>query len=168
MPYNRHENALLFGARISEKLAARTYLSFAHDDLVTPHSILNLGWDGLVAVLDTGGYARYDFKTATKLLDVCGGLVERYGGNLGRIHRMAESPRDLEERIKSLGKGIGEVTVGIFLRELRGVWIKAQPELAKPTLEAAKAMGFFIRRGLQPRAGVGKAASNLGRGRSSY
>ena len=135
--------AMLFGARISEKLAAKTYRAFAHEALVSPQRILERGWDGLVAVLDAGGYVRYDFKTATKLLNVCGSLVERYGGDLGRLHRMAESPGDLEERIKSLGKGIGEITLGIFLRELRGVWTKAQPALAEPALEAAKALGFL-------------------------
>ena len=135
--------ALLFGARISEKLAARTYRAFAREDLLSPQRIQERGWDGLVAVLDAGGYARYDFKTATKLLDVCGNLLERYGGDLVRLHSMATSPEDLEERIRSLGKGIGAVTLGIFLRELRGVWINAQPPLAEPVLEAAKALGFL-------------------------
>jgi len=135
--------ALLFGARISEKLAAQTYRAFAHEGLLSPQTILERGWDGLVAVLDAGGYVRYDFKTATKLLNVCGSLVERYGGDLDRLHGMATSPSDLEERIKSLGKGFGEVTLSIFLRELRGVWIKAQPALAELALEGAKALGFL-------------------------
>jgi hypothetical protein len=28
------------------------------------------GWDGLVAILDRGGYVCYDYKTATKLLEI--------------------------------------------------------------------------------------------------
>ncbi len=135
--------AVLFGARISDRLAARTYRSFAQEGLVSPQKILERGWGGLVAVLDAGGYARYDFKTATKLLDVCRHLVERYGGALDCLHGTAASPSDLEERIKCLGKGIGDVTLGIFLRELRGVWINSQPALADPALEAAKALGFL-------------------------
>ena len=44
--------AVLFAARISGKLAARTYRAFAQEDLVTPQKILARGWDSLVAVLD--------------------------------------------------------------------------------------------------------------------
>lgn len=135
--------ALLFGARISETLAARTYRAFARQGLLTPQRILERGWEGLVAVLDAGGYARYDFKTATKLLAVCESLVERYQGDLCRLHAMAASPGDLEARIRALGKGIGEVTLGIFLRELRGVWARAQPALAQPALAAAQTLGFL-------------------------
>jgi hypothetical protein len=68
--------AVLFAARISGNLATRTYRAFAQEDLVTPRKILERGWDGLVAVLDAGGYVRYDFKTATKLLNVCGSLAQ--------------------------------------------------------------------------------------------
>lgn len=134
--------SVLFAARISEKLAARTYRSFVQTVLITPQNILERGWDGLVAVLDAGGYVRYDFKTATKLLNVCGSLVEDYDGDFNQLHRTATSPRELEQRIKSLGKGIGEVTVSIFLRELRGIWVNAQPALGEPALEAAVALGF--------------------------
>ncbi len=134
--------AMLFAARISGNLAARTYQTFTQEDLVTPQKILERGWDGLVAVLDAGGYVRYDFKTATKLLNVCGSLVERYEGDFDRLQRNTTSPSELEERIKSLGKGIGEVTIGIFLRELRGKWVNAQPALSEPALEAAKTLGF--------------------------
>jgi hypothetical protein len=37
-----------------------------------------------------------------------------------------------------LGKGIGEVTVQIFLRELRDLWPKARPELSPLAMLAAK------------------------------
>jgi hypothetical protein len=36
------------------------------------------GWDGLVSTLDAGGYVRYDFKTATKLLEVMKNLIDQY------------------------------------------------------------------------------------------
>ncbi len=134
--------SVLFAARISGSLAARTYKAFTRENLVAPQTILARGWDGLVAVLDAGGYVRYDFKTATKLLNLCGNLMDRYGGDFSRLHATAASPSELEQRIKSLGKGIGEVTLGILLRELRGIWVNAQPALSEPALEAAKALGF--------------------------
>ncbi len=119
--------SILFGARISEAIAVRTYSEFKREGLLDARRIVARGWDGLVAVLDAGGYVRYDFKTATKLLDVCGALVKNYHGDLNALHAAALDTADLEERLRALGKGIGDVTVNIFLRELRGVWSKAEP-----------------------------------------
>ena len=122
--------AILYGARISGTIVARTHEVFVRKELVTPERILKTGWDGLVDVLDAGGYVRYDFKTATKLLEVMRALVDRYGGKLSNLHRAAKDARDLEARLKRLGRGIGEVTVQIFLRELRDIWPKAQPPVS--------------------------------------
>jgi hypothetical protein len=96
-----------------------------------------------VAALDAGGYVRYDFKTATKLLDVCRALVKDYGGDLNALHAAATDTADLEERLKALGKGIGDVTVNIFLRELRGVWSKAEPLPSELVLNGAKDLGLI-------------------------
>ena len=134
--------SIFFGARITEKVAANTYREFEKENLLTPSRILKKGWDGLVEVLDNGGYVRYDFKTATKLLEVMGTLEKRYGGDLNNLHEAASSPRDLEERLMSLGKGIGPVTVNIFLRELRGIWEKADPMPQGLVIEASRSLGF--------------------------
>jgi hypothetical protein len=105
---------------------------------LTPKKILDRGWDGLVKILDEGSYTRYDFKTADKLLEVMRKLTETYLGSLTLIHVQASDARDLERRLKALGKGIGDVTVSIFLRELRGVWQKADPSPTPLVIEAAK------------------------------
>ncbi|MFA6147032.1 MAG: hypothetical protein WC899_02355 [bacterium] len=120
----------LMGARISTRNALRTYKEFERRGAVTPGRIRETGWDGLVEILDAGGYARYDFSTATKLLAITDDLLRRYRGDLNVLHEEATGPRDLEDRIKGLGKGIGDVTANIFLRELRGVWAKARPALS--------------------------------------
>ncbi|HEY7741456.1 MAG TPA: hypothetical protein VIA19_00290 [Burkholderiales bacterium] len=138
--------AILYGARISQGTAARTYREFARARLLSPRAILETGWDGLVEILDRGGYVRYDFKTATKLLLVCESLQKDYGGNLNALHAAARDARDLERRVRALGKGIGEVTAGIFLRELRGVWSKADPAASKLALAGARDLGFTSRR----------------------
>ena len=134
--------SLLFGARISEGIAIRTFQEFQREDLDSAQKILKRGWDGLVEVLDRGGYVRYDFKTATKLLEVCGNLLGRYGGDLNLLHQRSKDARDLEGRLKQLGKGIGEVTVNIFLRELRGIWERANPPLQEFSLQAALNLGL--------------------------
>jgi hypothetical protein len=79
----------------------------------------------LVGILDSGGYTRYDFSTATNLLGIAKTLKEKYG-SLERVYSESSSPRDLEKRLQGF-KGVGPVGVTIFLRELRGVWEKAKP-----------------------------------------
>lgn len=134
--------ALLFGARISERIAVKTYREFEQAGILSPHKLVDAGWDALVAILDRGGYARYDFKTATKLLDVNRTLMQDYKGNLNALHDSAGDASDLEQRLRNLGKGIGEVTVNIFLRELRGIWPRANPLPSERVMRAAQALGF--------------------------
>lgn len=135
--------AMLYGARISELLATKTWHKFAACDVLSPQRVLDTGWDGLVSILDAGGYTRYDYKTATKLLAVCGALMHDYNGNLDKLHATAIDPHDLEMRLKALGRGIGDITVCIFLRELRGIWDKAAPPLEPLTLSAAQTLGYI-------------------------
>lgn len=135
--------AILYGAPISEKIATHTWRVLERNGLLTPESIVRTGWDGLVNLLDEGGYARYDHKTATKMLAVSQTLLDRYAGNLNYLHAAALDSDDLAQRIMGLSKGIGPVTVQIFLRELRGRWNKVMPPLAQLAFQAARALGFL-------------------------
>jgi endonuclease III len=137
--------AVLYGARISGSIVARTHNEFVRRGIVTPEHILQTGWDGLVEILDAGGYTRYDFKTATKLLEVMGNLMRQYGGDLNNLHGAATGARDLEARLKGLGKGVGEVTIQIFLRELRDIWRNAQPRVSALALLAAEHLRLLKR-----------------------
>jgi endonuclease III len=112
--------AILFGARISETIASNTYRLFDRYGVNTPKKIRAAGWDELVKMLDEGGYVRYDFSTATKLLDIMKTLQEHYG-SLENLYHQSSDTKDLEQRLQEF-KGIGAVTTQIFLRELRGVW----------------------------------------------
>jgi hypothetical protein len=130
--------AVLLGAPITESSVIRTYKCFEKRDALTPEEILDIGWDGLVRILDEGTYTRYDYKTADKLLLVMGNLEKRYNGRLNLLHQKSLNASDLERRLKSLGKGIGDVTVSIFLRDLRDVWKKADPKPTPMVIAAAK------------------------------
>lgn len=136
--------SVLFGAPITETSAIKTYRCFQKRGVLTPMEILEVGWNGLVEILDEGGYTRYDFKTADKLLNVARNLMEDYRGDLNALHEMASDPGDLEDRLKGLSKGIGEVTVSIFLREMRGVWAKARPKPTSHVIVAAKNLGIIV------------------------
>jgi len=137
--------AVLFGAPITEKAVVKTYRCFERHRVTTPKKILETGWQGLVDILDEGSYTRYDFKTADKLLEVMNNLIEKYDGDLNRLHEVASGPADLERRLKELGKGMGPVTVSIFLRDLRGIWEKAAPKPTPLVVLAAKNLGIIKR-----------------------
>ena len=132
--------SVLFAKRISAQTAKETYGYFDQEDLTTPEAILDAGWDRLVEVLDDGGYTRYDFSTATNLLAIAKALKEKYG-SLEKLHAEASSPADLERRLMEL-RGVGPVCVSIFLRELRGVWEKAQPKPSAAVIATARRIGL--------------------------
>jgi len=121
--------SLLYSHPIREETATRTYAVFDRLGLISAQRIVEAGWDSLVAALDQGGYTRYDFSTATRLLEVFGNLISRYRGLWG-LYNSCSTPGELESRIKSLGRGIGDVTISIFLRDMRWIWPLAKP---KPT-----------------------------------
>lgn len=135
--------SILFGAPITETSVIKTYKCFESHGVLTPDKILETGWDGLVEILDEGGYTRYDFKTSDKLLEVMDNLLTRYKGSLNIVHEQASGSSDLEKRLKDLGKGVGDITVSIFLRELRNLWKKADTKPTPLVILAAKNLGII-------------------------
>lgn len=133
--------SILFGTRINRNVAMRTYREFAKRVILSPDDILRTGWHGLVEILDAGGYVRYDFKTASKLLDIATTLNKRYNNSLNQLHEEARDTRELELKLVEF-KGIGPVTVNIFLRELREIWSKADPLPSPLVVEAARNLGL--------------------------
>ena len=107
---------LLFGKPVQQEVAKRAYLELVKDGIDSPEAILQAGWDKLVEVLDRGHYVRYDFSTATKLLDVAKALKEKYG-TLGALLKGSETIEELSSRLQEF-KGVGPKTVEIFLRDM--------------------------------------------------
>jgi endonuclease III len=132
--------SILFAKRISANIAKKTFRVFQAENLVTPEAIVTAGWDKLVSILDIGGYARYDFSTATKLLEISKQLIEKSGGLEG-LYAQAGSPRHLEELLGNF-RGMGPVGINIFLRELRGIWDKADPTPSHFAVQVAQKLGI--------------------------
>lgn len=134
--------SVLFAKRISAGTAKQTYLCFEQEELTSPDAMLEAGWDRLVKVLDSGGYTRYDYSTATNLLGIAKTLKEKYG-DLERLHAESSSATDLENRLQEF-RGVGPVSVNIFLRELRGIWEKAEPEPSLIAVAMARKIGLDL------------------------
>jgi len=132
--------SILFAKRISAEIAKRTFNRFLDEGLTSPDAIIEAGWDRIVNILDSGGYVRYDFSTATNLLETMKKLRKKYG-DIDGIHRAAKDPKDLERRLLEF-RGVGPVCVNIFLRELRGIWRKAKPKPSRIGLIMAERLGI--------------------------
>ncbi|NWF77078.1 MAG: hypothetical protein HXY36_00505 [Chloroflexi bacterium] len=132
--------SILFAKRISAKIAMATFKKFENAELTSPEAILAAGWDRLVEVLDAGGYVRYDFSTASALLEAMDKLLNAYG-SLEELYARATDSSDLENKLQQL-KGVGPVAVNIFLRELRSVWPKASPRPSSLSLAVAQKLGI--------------------------
>ena len=113
---------LLFGKPIQQEVAKRTYFEFVNDGLTNPDAIIQAGWDKLVEILDKGHYVRFDYSTATKLLDVCRALKEKYG-TITNLLKQVQSIDELSSHLQEF-KGIGQKTAKIFLRDIRPVFLE--------------------------------------------
>jgi hypothetical protein len=134
--------ATLFGTRISAGIAERTFRELAAAGLVRIGRVRTVPEAELVALLDAGGYARYDFRTAARLLKLSEMVCDRFGGNVASVSHTANSYPELHAVLDAL-PGWGEVTIRLFLRELRGVWPGAEPPLDERAATAARHLGLL-------------------------
>jgi endonuclease III len=111
---------LLFGKPIQQEVAKQTYFEFVNEGFTTPDAILQAGWDKLVEVLDRGHYVRFDFSTATKLLDASKTLKDKYG-TLTELLQKSQTIDELSSRLQEF-KGIGPKTAEIFLRDMAPIF----------------------------------------------
>lgn len=111
----------LFGARISQEIAARAFGELDKAGLLTPRKLADADWQHLVDLLGAGGYRRYDESTARELIEMGRLAVEEYGGKITRIRDRAASKKQVVERLQEF-KGIGPTAANIFLRELAPIW----------------------------------------------
>lgn len=111
---------LLFGKPIQQQVAGHAYRVLVDAGVDSLDKLSDSSWDDLVDLLDQGHYVRFDYSTATKLLEVSRVVKQEYGSVLGLVGAAANA-RDLEERLKVF-KGIGPTTAAIFSREVAPIW----------------------------------------------
>lgn len=134
--------ATLFGTRISAGVAERTFAVLNEAGLIRIGQARHLSSEDLIELLDTGGYARYDFRTTSRLQVLSEIIDERYDGQAAMIGRRYHAYPALRTALIAL-PGWGPVTVQLFLRELRGVWPGARPPLDPRARYGAHHLGFL-------------------------
>src|SRR5690242_7387648 len=91
---------LLFGKPIQQEVARQAYYVITEAGITSAEILADRSWDDLVGLLDQGHYVRYDFSTATKLLDVSKSVVSQYGSVSALVEGSADA-HQLEERLKA-------------------------------------------------------------------
>jgi hypothetical protein len=137
--------ATLFGARIPARVAERAFGVLGAAGLARIGQMRHVPSGDLIAMLDAGGYARYDVRTATRLLELAEIVNERYDGQVAVIGRRFAAYPALRAALDAL-PGWGPVTVRLFLRELRGVWPGADPPPDERAVAAAHHLGLTAAR----------------------
>jgi hypothetical protein len=129
--------ATLLGNRISTAVAMRTYRAFARAGVRTIGDAGGRDREELLSLLDQGGYVLYGEPMATRLLALAKVVADLYDERLATLGEVVVDPHELEQALEDL-PGWGSVTVGAFLRELRGVWPGADPPLDASAAVAAR------------------------------
>ena len=107
----------LFGARISQDIAAGAFSKLDEDGVLTPRKLAEADWQHLVDLLGAGGYRRYDESTARALIANGRAALDKYDGKITRIRDGVESSKELHDRVQEF-TGIGPKAAEIFVREL--------------------------------------------------
>lgn len=119
--------SLLMSARISADIAVRATRALLEHGLTDAGRMAAASWQERVDALGEGGYVRYDESTSGYLGETSELLLQRYDGDLRRLRDEAEAdPTRLRGRLRDC-KGIGDVGVDIYFREVQPVWDELYP-----------------------------------------
>jgi endonuclease III len=130
--------SVLLSARISTQLSMEAARSLAKRGWRTAPKLAESTWEQRVKALNEAGYTRYQERTATMLGDMTEHLLEEYDGDLRKLRDAAD--RDLKDERKRLKafKGLGDVGVDIFFREVQVAWDEVGPFADRRALDAAE------------------------------
>lgn len=134
--------SILFSARIGAGQAVKAARALTDEGWTTAEKLAATSWGERVRVLNRHGYAGYDERTAAMLGDACELLVDRYRGDLRRLRAAAGQDPRQERRLLKEVKGLGEVGVDIFFREVQVTWEELFPFLDRRAAQAARRLGL--------------------------
>ncbi|MEU9829567.1 hypothetical protein [Micromonospora chersina] len=131
----------------------------------TPQAMDAASWQERVDALGRGHYRRYDERTATMLGTGARLCLDRWHGDLRRMHKEAGGDRSVLRRLLTEFPGIGPTGADIFLREVQAVWPDVRPYADRRTLAGARRLGLPANpgglAGLVGEADFGRLASAL-------
>jgi hypothetical protein len=134
--------SLLFSARIDSRIALEAARGLAKRGWRTAAKLAASSWDDRVTVLNEARYTRYQERTATMLGDAAEMVRDDYGGDLRQLRERARREPKQERKLLKELKGLGDVGVDIFFREVQVVWDEIAPFADRRALAAARRLGL--------------------------
>lgn len=133
--------SVLLSARIQAKIAIAGARELIAAGYGTPRKMVDAAWLDRVHALGRGHYVRYDESTATALGEGAQLLLDKYGGDLRKLHRQAPDRTALGELLREFPR-VGPVGVDIFCREAQQVWPDLRPYFDSKALQGAERLGL--------------------------
>lgn len=127
----------LLSARINSGTAVAAARELFAAGGSTAPGMAGLSWQDRVDALGRGHYVRYDESTSTRLGEMAGIVMDKYGGDLRRLARDSGCDRGRAAALLREFPGIGPTGVDIFCREAQAVWPWLRPYLDGQTVKGA-------------------------------
>lgn len=134
--------SILLSARISSDIAVAAARDLSRNGWRTPAKLAQATWAERTKVLNRAGYARYDERTSRMLGETAELLMDRYRGDLRQLREEAGHDPAQERRLLKAFKGMGDVGVDIFFREVQQLWNELFPFADRRVLQAARRLGL--------------------------
>jgi endonuclease III len=130
--------ATLLSARISADVAVAAARELFAAGYRNPRAMLDASWQDRVNALGRGHYRRYDERTATMLGDAARLCLDRWRGDLRRLHEEASGDVHTLHNLLTEFPGIGPTGADIFLREAQAVWPGIAPYADRKVTDGAR------------------------------
>jgi hypothetical protein len=119
--------SILLSARISHRIAIKAARALKRQGWTTAEKLAASTWAERATTLNRAGYARYDERTSAMLGATTDRLLVRYGGDLRKLRDAAGRDPARERALLKEFKGLGDVGVDIFFREVQAAWDELRP-----------------------------------------
>src|ERR671937_2026178 len=134
--------SILFSTRIGHGIAVEAAKALFRQGWTTPQKLGAATWAQRVRVLNRSGYARYDESTSRMLGEDCELLLERYRGDVRRLREEAGREPRRERALLKEFKGLGDVGVDVFFREVQVAWDELRPFADRRAPRSAQPLGL--------------------------
>jgi endonuclease III len=132
----------LLSTRIRASVAVAAARELFDAGYRSPQDMARASWQDRVDALGRGHYRRYDERTATMLGNGARLCLERWQGDLRRMHREADRDLAALRRLLIEFPGIGPTGADIFLREVQAVWLDIRPYLDRRVTNGAQRLNL--------------------------
>ncbi len=134
--------SVLYSARIDARIATEAFKNLKRRRWRSARSLAGTTWKQRVDALNEAGYTRYQERTSTMLGDLSEHMLERWGGDLRKLREEADRDPSRERELLKEAKGLGDVGVDIFFREVQASWDELVPFADRRALDAAQRLNL--------------------------